>query len=145
MLSKNMLCNIFWSIPYCWMCQWDTCMELVWHYQSSKWKHSEACVENWNSFISVSSYWIIKNKTGFVVFNYRLSTSERKYSATEVNSLKIGSVTDIAGDILFAGCGDNNIYSFSLEDGRVLRTYSEHLDYIHNIDVRYWTKRCCKA
>lgn len=36
--------------------------------------------------------------------------------------------------ILYVGCGDNNIYSLSLETGKTLRTFSGHSDYVHWID-----------
>ncbi|GBP40946.1 THO complex subunit 6 [Eumeta japonica] len=32
---------------------------------------------------------------------------------------------------LYAGCGDNNIYSFSLEGGKLISVYEGHNDYIH--------------
>lgn len=35
---------------------------------------------------------------------------------------------------LFAGCGDNHIYAFNLEDGRLVATFKGHSDYIHSID-----------
>ncbi|XP_072943789.1 THO complex subunit 6 [Epargyreus clarus] len=34
---------------------------------------------------------------------------------------------------LYAGCGDNKIYVFNLEDGRQLSVYDEHTDYIHSV------------
>jgi hypothetical protein len=34
---------------------------------------------------------------------------------------------------LYAGCGDNRIYVFGLEDGRLIRTMEGHDDYIHSI------------
>ncbi|XP_023935069.1 THO complex subunit 6 [Bicyclus anynana] len=32
---------------------------------------------------------------------------------------------------LYAGCGDNIIYVFNLEDGRVIHTYEGHSDFVH--------------
>lgn len=34
---------------------------------------------------------------------------------------------------LFAGCGDNNIYVYSLEDGKLVSSYKGHTDYIHSV------------
>jgi WD40 repeat protein len=34
---------------------------------------------------------------------------------------------------IYAGCGDNKIYIFSLEDGKLVRTMEGHDDYIHSI------------
>lgn len=41
-------------------------------------------------------------------------------------------LTDDEGK-LYAGCGDNNVYVFNLEDGRVVSTYEGHDDFIHSI------------
>ncbi|PSN29091.1 THO complex subunit 6 [Blattella germanica] len=38
-----------------------------------------------------------------------------------------------ADGYLYAGCGDNRIYVFSLEDGKLIRTMEGHDDYIHSI------------
>lgn len=35
---------------------------------------------------------------------------------------------------LYAGCGDNNIYAFGLEVGKVTRKFTGHQDYVHWID-----------
>ncbi|CAH0721969.1 unnamed protein product, partial [Brenthis ino] len=32
---------------------------------------------------------------------------------------------------LYAGCGDNKIYAYDLEDGRLVATYDGHTDYVH--------------
>lgn len=37
--------------------------------------------------------------------------------------------------LLYAGCGDNNIYIISLEDGKILRTMQGHTDYIHDLAI----------
>ncbi|KAI5641764.1 THO complex subunit 6 [Phthorimaea operculella] len=34
---------------------------------------------------------------------------------------------------LFAGCGDNKVYGFNLEDGRLESTYDGHTDFIHSV------------
>lgn len=47
----------------------------------------------------------------------------------DVNSLWLRPETDS----LFAGCGDNVIYEISLEDGRILRDFKGHEDYIHGV------------
>lgn len=40
---------------------------------------------------------------------------------------------------IYAGCGDNKIYIFSLEDGKLIRTMEGHDDYIHSIHNMYVT------
>lgn len=47
----------------------------------------------------------------------------------EVNSLWV----DKENGLLFAGCGDNNIYCASLENGKIVRTLKGHQDYIHSV------------
>lgn len=37
-------------------------------------------------------------------------------------------------NILYAGCGDNAVYSFNLECGDVIHKFKEHSDLIHSID-----------
>lgn len=32
---------------------------------------------------------------------------------------------------LYAGCGDNKVYVYDLEDGRLIASYDGHTDYIH--------------
>ncbi|KAM7355188.1 THO complex subunit 6-like [Cochliomyia hominivorax] len=36
-------------------------------------------------------------------------------------------------DCLFVGCGDNVIYEITLEDGRIVRDFKGHEDYIHGV------------
>ncbi|XP_065361422.1 THO complex subunit 6 [Calliphora vicina] len=36
-------------------------------------------------------------------------------------------------DCLFVGCGDNVMYEISLEDGRIVRDFKGHEDYIHGV------------
>lgn len=48
---------------------------------------------------------------------------------TEVNCMWY----DDATGLLFAGCGDNNIYVYTLEDGRLVRSMESHEGFIHSI------------
>ncbi|XP_041977121.1 THO complex subunit 6 [Aricia agestis] len=34
---------------------------------------------------------------------------------------------------LYAGCGDNNIHSYNLEEGRLIQSYEGHSDFIHSV------------
>ncbi|TMW52896.1 hypothetical protein DOY81_002012 [Sarcophaga bullata] len=36
-------------------------------------------------------------------------------------------------DLLYVGCGDNVVYELSLEDGRIVRDYRGHDEYIHSV------------
>jgi WD40 repeat protein len=50
---------------------------------------------------------------------------------TDVNSLAISDKDHSM--YLYAGCGDNRIYVFGLEDGKQIRALEGHTDYIHSI------------
>lgn len=56
-----------------------------------------------------------------------LPTSRENLEKNDVNCILYDENTGI----LYAGCGDNNIYIFSLEDGRLTKTINAHDDYIH--------------
>lgn len=61
--------------------------------------------------------------------------SDNADTHADVNALKITRDAE-TNSILYAGCGDNKVYSFSLEDGRLIRSYLGHTDYVHNIDIK---------
>lgn len=48
----------------------------------------------------------------------------------EVNSLWV----DHENENVYAGCGDGVLHVCSLDDGRVLKSYKDHTDYIHSVD-----------
>lgn len=48
----------------------------------------------------------------------------------EVNSLWV----DHENEIVYAGCGDGALHVCSLDDGRVVKSYKDHTDYIHSVD-----------
>lgn len=67
---------------------------------------------------------------------------------------------DKTDNILYAGCGDNNIYAINLEDGQVLRSFGGHTNYVHWIDggndhnlysasedgsIKFWDRRDKRA
>lgn len=55
--------------------------------------------------------------------------SQSSLEQIDVNSLWI---SDDEGK-LYAGCGDNKLYVFNLEDGQQALVMSEHTDYIHSV------------
>lgn len=71
----------------------------------------------WKSLSSGKAKWNIKIPS-------RISMDQ-----VDVNSLWLSE----GQDKIYAGCGDSNIYVFSLEDGKSLSTYSGHTDYVHSI------------
>lgn len=50
---------------------------------------------------------------------------------TDVNVMQI----DKNSHYLYAGCGDNNVYVFNLEDGKLIRTLEGHTDFIHWLHI----------
>lgn len=55
----------------------------------------------------------------------------QKNTNQDINSLLVTEEGDV--NFIYAGCGDNLIYVFSLEDGKYLRKFEGHTDYIHSI------------
>lgn len=62
----------------------------------------------------------------------KIPSTAATFDTTDVNCMYL----DQTDGILYAGCGDNEIYSITLENGTVLRKYSGHKDYIHSVDGR---------
>ncbi|KAF9422214.1 hypothetical protein HW555_002023 [Spodoptera exigua] len=58
--------------------------------------------------------------------------SRSSMEQTDVNSLWLSEDESK----LYAGCGDNNVYVFDLEDGRLVSTFKGHNNFIHAIDGR---------
>lgn len=57
----------------------------------------------------------------------QLPACKENLDKSDVNCLLYDEKTGI----LYAGCGDNNIHIFTLEDGRLVRSFQAHEDYIH--------------
>lgn len=51
----------------------------------------------------------------------------------DINSMVVEDSADGLGSNLYAGCGDNKIHVFCLEDGRWVQDFKGHDDYIHSI------------
>ncbi|XP_058464636.1 THO complex subunit 6 [Malaya genurostris] len=80
--------------------------------------NGEICGYVWNSKAAT---------IGKKAWTVKLPASDEYTDFNEVNYLWL----DKDEEVLYAGCGDNIMYSISLEDGRVVRKYQGHLDYIH--------------
>lgn len=59
---------------------------------------------------------------------------------TEVNCLAISSKE--SKPLLFAGCGDNKIYTFDIETRKILSFYEGHDDYIHSLCLSSSGQEC---
>lgn len=57
--------------------------------------------------------------------------SRDSYDKPDINYMVYSKIDHL----LYAGCGDNNIYIVNLEDGRILRSLQGHTDYIHCLAV----------
>lgn len=62
-------------------------------------------------------------------FKIQVPAQRNKSEPTDVNCLIYNSVDNQ----VYAGCGDNNIYVFSLEDGKLIRSLKGHSGFIHSI------------
>ncbi|KXJ15083.1 THO complex subunit 6-like [Exaiptasia diaphana] len=58
--------------------------------------------------------------------------------APETNSL----VYDKESNVLFSGCGDNNVYAWDLEMGSCKNTFKGHTDYIQSLALRSTSNEC---
>lgn len=75
---------------------------------------------------TVTGYSWMKNEITKKAWEVKLSSSGNM-DPTEVNSFWLDKVNAV----LYAGCGDNVIYAISLENGKILRAFDGHKDYIH--------------
>ncbi|XP_012272763.1 THO complex subunit 6 homolog [Orussus abietinus] len=64
-------------------------------------------------------------------WNIQLPSNKDSFERTDVNYMVYSKETHL----LYAGCGDNNIYVIHLEDGKILTTFSGHEDYIHCLSI----------
>ncbi|ETN62965.1 WD40-repeat protein [Anopheles darlingi] len=67
---------------------------------------------------------------GKKVWVVRLPAPPETADMSEVNYMWLNA----AEETLYAGCGDNIMYAVSLEDGKVVRDFRGHTDYIHCVD-----------
>lgn len=67
------------------------------------------------------------------VLKFHIKIFRDSYEKPDVNYL----VYSKQSNLLYAGCGDNNIYVISLEDGRIVRSLEGHTDYIHSLSLTY--------
>lgn len=65
----------------------------------------------------------------FLIISICILLFRDNYDKPDINCM----VYSTTNHLLYAGCGDNNIYIISLEDGKILRTMQGHTDYIHGL------------
>lgn len=81
---------------------------------------------------TVTGYSWMKNEITKKAWEVKLSSSVVNKDSvdpkwTEVNSFWVDKVNNL----LFAGCGDNQVYAINLENGKIVREFDGHKDYIH--------------
>lgn len=64
------------------------------------------------------------------IFNL-CNISRDSYEKPDVNFMVYSKLNNI----LYAGCGDNNIYVINLEEGKILRSLQSHTDFIHCLSL----------
>ncbi|XP_012251339.2 THO complex subunit 6 homolog [Athalia rosae] len=76
---------------------------------------------------------VISNKVSKIKVSWsiQIPTVKDSYERPDVNYMVLSK----EDNLLHAGCGDNKIYTFSLEDGKLLRTLEGHEDFIHALSL----------
>lgn len=73
---------------------------------------------------TVNGYTWFKNRISKLAWQIHVPSNSEQ---SDINSMYLNKDENL----LFVGCGDNNIYSISLEDGKVIRSFAGHADYVH--------------
>nr|XP_018911210.1 PREDICTED: THO complex subunit 6 [Bemisia tabaci] len=79
-----------------------------------------------------------QTETPSVAWTIQIPISGDVLHRADVNSvmlLKEDATENGNFSTLLAGCGDNKLYMFNLEDGKLVRTFEGHLSYIHGISI----------
>ncbi|XP_014602976.1 PREDICTED: THO complex subunit 6 homolog [Polistes canadensis] len=84
-------------------------------------------ISGWDWKVVASSK-AAKSKPSWVI---QIPANKDSYEKADVNFL----VYSKSNNILYAGCGDNNIYVISLEEGKILRNLPGHTDFIHCLSL----------
>ncbi|XP_053987438.1 THO complex subunit 6 homolog [Hylaeus anthracinus] len=85
----------------------------------------EICGWSWKTVTSSKAQ---KNKASWTI---QIPVNKDSYEKPDVNYL----VYSKPNHLLYAACGDNNIYVISMEDGKILRNLQGHSDYIHCLSL----------
>lgn len=92
----------------------------------------------YNNFLIIGTcglivgYTWLKNRLTKKSWEIHISSASKDFAEqqNDINCLWLNRQTGI----LYAGCGDNNVYGINLEDGKVFRQFIGHTDYIHWLD-----------
>lgn len=72
---------------------------------------------------------VTSNKDAKVSWKIELPNNRDVFEKAEINCMVINNKSEL----LYVGCGDNNIYVINIETAKIVRTLSGHTDYIHSI------------
>lgn len=81
----------------------------------------EICGWDWRTVTSARAS---KSKASWTI---QIPANKDSYEKPDVNYI----VYCRSNRLLYAACGDNDIYVISLEDGRIVRSFRGHTDYVH--------------
>lgn len=96
------------------------------------------CLSFHRDFLVVGSIGVVyglkwKDETGELnnnkAWEIKIPIDSDAIEVPDVNYMWIRPETDL----LYVGCGDNAVYELSLEDGRIIRDFKGHDDYIHGV------------
>ncbi|XP_033126784.1 THO complex subunit 6 homolog [Anneissia japonica] len=73
----------------------------------------------------------ILQKSSKVAWSLSVPSTQDQFSAPETNSIVYNS----KDNVLYSGCGDNNIYTWDLESGSHKSTLSGHTNYVHCLSL----------
>lgn len=85
----------------------------------------------------------ITNKVTKPSWTYSVPTADH-FAMPETNSLTLDHQTD-TGSFLYAGCGDNAVHVWDIDNGKYLRALKGHTDYIHCVTVSPASHTCLSA
>ncbi|XP_011175555.1 THO complex subunit 6 homolog [Solenopsis invicta] len=66
-----------------------------------------------------------------VSWNIQIPVNKDSYDKPDINYMVYSKVNNL----LYVGCGDNNIYIINIEDRKILRCMQGHTDYIHCLAI----------
>jgi hypothetical protein len=109
-----------------------------------------------NSLLSTKSFLIVGTVGEILAYTWKnvklskkpscswsidIPNAKESFDKPDVNYL----VLDDEDNLLYAACGDNNVYSFNLETRKEVRTLKGHKNYVHCLNYSYVVARFCRV
>lgn len=92
--------------------------------------YGNALIVGTNVGIIIGFTWLKKRLTGKKAWELQMPPGKLSSDQCDINSMWLNE----KDGVLYAGCGDNNVYSIDLNNGQIVHTFTGHTDYIHWID-----------